>query len=413
MNVDRTNKVNVLRGIAPLLLVFVSLALQPADAQMELSEFTDEQVIEELHREDYQKEFKRRVESYSAEEREAMMEKLRNTEGRRRFPQEYTDNELFDVVKGSRGHRSYFKALNELKARYKAATSDELTALAERLRHAYKAIPYPVFDPENPNEPGYLANDSVYNDLSAAVNALLPEELGLILFREVYLDSGQKGAITQFLMRLRGEPFTGPATLAVLEELAAQVVDYGESELSALGEHESLGGIIANRIRRCSDNSFEVVKAREWQKNDLDVYAMGNFEEPEARALLLEYYATISKDHLYIKSRLRVLDALVVRWDRGHDLEFRKLLRDELTDMLRQDYNQSLARLMDVIRTIEKSDDPYFIPLLKRRRADLDLAEIRRTSVLPEEYLEINIQSTLKCFDQAIATLEEARLAQR
>lgn len=406
MNIDRTNKVNVPRCFAPLLLIAVSLVLQAADAQTELSELTDEQVIEELHREDYEEEFKRRVESYSAEERESMMEILRNTEGRRRFPQDYTDDELFDLVKDSRGHRSYFKALNELKARYEAATPDEMTALAERLRHAYQATPYPVFDPENANEPAYLANGSVYNDLDTAVNALLPEELGLNLLREVYLDNGQKGAITQFLLRLRGEPFTGPATLAVLEELAAQVADYGESELNALGEHESLGGIIANRIRRCSDNSFEAIKARDWRGSDLDIYAMGNFEDPEARALLLEYYDTIPKDHLYIKSRLRVLNALIVRWDREHDFEFRKLLREELTDMLRKDYNDSLAWLMDVIRTIEESDDPYFIPLLERRRADLDLADIRRTSFMPSEYVEINIQSTLKSFDSALETLE-------
>ena len=57
--------------------------------------------------------------------------------------------------------------------------------------------------------------------------------------------------------------------------------------------------------------------------------------------------------------------------------------------------------------------DPWFIPKLRDCRDNLDYAEIRRISTLPqpEVYLEKTIQGLQKAFARAIATLEKEQAA--
>mgnify|MGYP003653591333 CR=1 FL=1 len=392
-----------------VILLSVSSFLLPAWAQTDLSELSDDELIDQRFRKDYREEFYRRLANYTVEEREAAMEKYEDFSNRRKFPQEFNGDELLDFVLHSDDANPVYKAVQELKSRYEGTSPEEHTALAELLQSEYRAAPYPILLPDTSNSAEFSANLAAYGRIDRTARELLPEELALKLFREVYLDSGQKGAITMFLLQINGEPFRGPATLAVLEELAEKVADWDARKVNAMGEHESLHGIIGNRLRPYADHSFEAIKARDWQKDSRDIYAMGRFDNPEARTLLLEYYDSLLKDFFHVEKRLRVLNALMVRWDREHDFEFRNLLRDELTEILREDHKGNLTYLMKAIESIEATGDPYFILHLERRRAELDLTEIRRASSLPQEYLDINIENTLKSFDRAIETLEAER----
>ncbi len=401
MTTTRNDQEFMRRCLAFLLLLGAQLFFVHAGAQTDVSGLTDDELMEQIHRETYRAEFDRRMGNYTVEERQGTLETLFENRDRRRFPQDYTIEELFEYIREPSDRKSYLEAQVEMEQRYRNVSDEEVIALAARLRAAFEETPYPVR-----GTVGYESNLRKYNALAITAGKCLSEGVALNLLREVYLDSGQKGSITQFLLKIEGKPFTGPATRALLAELEAQMAGLGDRELTARHENDYLQGILGNRIRQCADNSFEAIKARDWQKSDLDIHAMGHFEASEARELLLGYYDTLSKDFLHLEKRRRVLEALTTRWDREHDFELRKLLRDELTDMLRRDYSQSLTLLVDLTEVIGKTGDPYFIPLLKRYRADLDLTEIRRTTALPAEYLEANIESTLKTFGQTIATLE-------
>lgn len=392
--------------------VFIACVLFAVGAMAQdgsLETLTEDALIDQFHREAYRAEFFRRLPGYTQEERVAALEKFADVSGRRRFPEEYTEDELFEHVRRFGDSLPAFQALDELELRYKELSPENHNALFARLRAEYRAHPYPIDSLETVSDPVHVARREVYYGLDAAAKRLLPEQKALELFREVYLESGQKGAVTRFLSSIKGTPFTGAATRAVLEELAVKVGNYDQSTINEMGEHESLLGILGNRIRQCSDNSFEAVAARDWQENSADIYAMGRFEEPEAREMLLAYYDTMPDDYRYCDNRLQALSALITRWDRERDLAFRQLLRRELIELLNLDHNRDPFMIGMVADVIGKTRDPYFIPVLEKRRADLDLPLIRRLSTLPEDQLEDTIKGALDRLGAAIEALEEAR----
>ena len=204
----------------------------PALTQPVLSGRTEAALLDQLHR-------------------EAATERYRDTPGRRQFPQEFTDDELLDLglALDPQDTNPANQAIQELKKRYEDASTEEHTALANRLRAEYQTTPYPILLPDLSNSAEYNASQENYSTVDRAASALLPEAVALALFRDIYLNSGQKGAITRFLLSINGEPFTGPPTLAVLEELRIRTAAYDESELRALGELEGLGTVVNNQIR--------------------------------------------------------------------------------------------------------------------------------------------------------------------
>jgi hypothetical protein len=300
-----------------------------------------------------------------------------------------------------------------LKARYAGANASNQAALFERLRAEYRATPYPFAISDAPAGPDIVTHRDTYQGISAVAKACLPEETALKLFREAYLDSGRKGAITQFLLQIDGEPFTGQPTLEVLQELKARVRPYDRAKLDELGENEALGGIITSKLRQCGDNGFDALKATPWQRSGVGIATMGSFKNPEARELLQELYSSLPDGYLQCEKKLEVLTALMNHWDREQDTEFRKLIHIELAEILDMNHNQNPAWITMTAQVIETTRDPWFLPLLKKRRATLDLAEMRRVSTLPEEYREETLQSVQKYLDQAIATLEKEQLAGR
>lgn len=395
-------------------LAAATLFLLSAGAQTDPSRLTDDALLEQRHRATYRKELDYRLIERSLDERAVLQKKLLEPPSRP-FPTEYTEDELFDHLRTFRDIDPGYKALTELQRRYNGAEQSEVTELFNRIRGEYRAIPYPVFEPENPKDPGYRTNSEAYHGLDEATKGLLPEDLALKLFQEVYLESGQKGAITAFLVRLNDVKFSGPATGAALEGLVPGVAGYDEQKLKSLGEHEALEGILMRRIdqwnRQQLDNSFAAVKGRNWREDPMDITAMGRFEEPEALELLLAYYDSLPKDQTNDKGRLYLLGVLLSRPERAKNGEVQRRLRDDLTKTISQDYSQRLLQLVSVVETIEKTNDPYYIPLLERRLADLDWREIRRTTTLPEELVEVNIRTTREVFERAIVTLEEVRSA--
>lgn len=404
----------IARLVCATFLVLAVLVEPPmACAQDGLSGLTDAEVLEQLSRKAYREEFQRRYAGYVPEKRAALVEEFRNGAGRRMFPVEFTTDELLELAMDTGDPNPVSQALQELKKRYEDASEEERIALSKRLRAEYQTTPHPVLLPDMSNTAEYTTNQEKYSAVDRVAKALLPEPLALSLYREVYLDSGQKGAITAFLSRVANAHLRGPATLAILKELRTRTAALDEDELDALGEHEAVESIVYMAIRDCSDNSFEAIKARDWQKNDLDIYAMGNFDNPEARELLLVLYETLPKEWLLTDKRLRVLSALIARWDREHDLEFRDLLRHELTDILKMDHSANLYYLGRTVDVIAETRDPYYIPLLKKRRANLSPAAIRGTSPSPENVLDTTVISVQKQLDSAIAALEKTPLAQR
>lgn len=382
-------------------------------AAEDYSKLSDEALVKHFDdRPGYKAEFQRRLEDYGPEEQAAARELLIRERFKPKSPAgEASDDGLIATVRSAGATQAGHRALEELKARYADANASEQAGLYELLRTEYRAVPWPDDDGIRSSVPEDINHLEARLGLAAVAKACLPEEAALKLFREFYLDTARKGAITKFLAEINGEPFTGAPTLAVLEEIGERISGYDRKKLDELGEHETLGGILVTRLRQCGDAGFEALKETPWQRSGSGVYTMGSFKNPEARALLLEFYASLPDDYLQSGKRLEVLTALMIHWDREKDMEFRQLLRTELTEILGMNHNENPARLEMTAQTIEACRDPWFLPLLKKRRAALDLAEMRRVSTLPEEYREEALQSVQKYLDQAIATLEKARLA--
>ncbi len=404
------------RWLLGLMIVSVAatVRLQPAQAQPDYSKLSDEELVKQFDRPGYKAEFQRRLADYGPEEQEEarrlFLERFKSTDAH----DTATEDDLLAAVRNFGDTHQAFKALEELKARYAGANASDQAALYERLRAVYRATPYPFVISDVPASPDIVTHRDTYQGLTAVAKACLPEKSALKLLREVYLDSGQKGAITQFLLQIDGEPFTGQPTLEVLQELKARVRPYDRAKLDELGEHEALGSIITSKLRQCGDNGFDALKATPWQRSGVGIATMGSFKNPEARELLLTYYGTLpEKEYRQSGRRLEVLTALMNHWDRESDSDFRELLRTELAQILELNHNENPARLEITAQTIEATRDPWFLPLLKERRASLDLAEMRRVSTLPEEYREETLQSVQKYLDQAIATLEKEQLGGR
>lgn len=79
-----------------------------------------------------------------------------------------------------------------------------------------------------------------------------------------------------------------------------------------------------------------------------------------------------------------------------------------LTETMNLNHNGRPHVLGKYAEVIGLTEDPYYIPLLKKRRASLDLDTIRRAANMPEEQLEATINSTIRSPDEAFVTLERA-----
>ncbi len=399
-------------------LMIVSVAatvrLQPAQAQSDYSKLSDEELVKHFDdRPGYKAEFQRRLEDYGPEEQAAARELLIRERFKPEIPVgEASDDGLIATVRSAGTTQAGHRALEELKARYADANASEQAGLYELLRTEYRAVPWPDDDGIRSSVPEDINRLEARLGLAAVAKACLPEETALKLFREFYLDSARKGAITQFLAEINGEPFTGAPTLAVLEEIGERISGYDQQKLDELGEHETLGGILVTRLRQCGDAGFEALKETPWQRSGSGVYTMGSFKNPEARALLLEFYASLPDEYLQSGKRLEVLTALMTHWDRETDMEFRQLLRTELTEILGMNHNENPITWTDTVQLIGRTGDPWFIPKLKECRANLDFAEMRRISTLPqpEIYLEKTLEELQKTFARTIVALEKEQV---
>lgn len=404
---ENRNALEYFPVVLACILASISLsAPSVAIAQADLTQLNEDQLIENKHRAAYREEFLRRLEGRPAEERKEALQRLLEPMTTRPFPSHFTDEELLECSSDMSDINAAIKALGELKRRYEDATPAEVTVMATRLRTAFQATPYPVY-----GEVGFVQNTETYQALGNIAKACLPEADALALFREVYLDSGKRGSVTKFVMSLQGEPFQGLPTQVALAELQERFSQLQPDELVAMGESEELAAIILMATRRFSDNRFAAVKARNWRASMDDIYAMGNFAEPEARALLLAYYESIPRDEDYAERRLRVLSALMTRWDRDRDAEFKALLRRDLAELLAMHHNRNTFRMAGVVEVAARSGDRYFLALLKRYRAELNEAEIREHTALPDDYLQTNIETLRQSLDKAIGALEDAGLS--
>lgn len=392
--------------------VFVLLILSSITAAQELSELSDDQLIDQYHRAAYRQELLRRESGYTQAERDAIRAKLFDKSTKRHFPVQYTEDELFECALDGEDPNPGHIALFELKKRYESATQDKLVVLVERFRTAYRATPFPKLLPDMSNARESSANLSIYSALDNAARHLLPEADALALFREIYLESGQPGAVGEFLLRLQGEPFLGSATQAVLEELNARYKDVDEASLHSAGEAYEIKAIIGQKLRRFATPSFEVLKAREWKRNRLDIIAMGRSDNPEARELLESHYGSLSKAWLATESRLDVLRALVDVWNRNPDSELQQLLREELTEIAGMDHSANLHYLERTAEVVRETGDPYYIPVLKKCRAEINPAAIREASLVPDDMREDDIEATFRELDKTIRALETAQRVQ-
>lgn len=396
-----------------LMIATLCLTHSVAHAEKDLSNLTVDQLIDQYHRAAYREELNRRKAGYTKAERDAIRAKLMDPTTKRRFPVQYAEDELFACAvdyweDANTGHR----ALVELRKRYRGATSEELAAFTERLRKAYRATPYPDLLPDTSNQTEYSANRGVYSALDNTVKNVLPEAEAVALFREIYLESGQRGAASDFMLRLQGEPFQGPPTQAVLEELQERYKNMDQESLRRAGELDELNAVIGQKLRRFADNGIDALKAREWHRNPLDIILLGQSENPEARELLVSHYGTLSKEWLATESRLDILRALVESYHRKPDVELQRLLREQLTAIAEMDHNANLHYLERTAEVIAETDDPYYIPVLEKCRAGISQAAVRAASAVPDDVREDDIKATLTALDNAVKALELAQLRQ-
>lgn len=388
--------------------VSVNLILPTALAQSDLSGLTDDELVEQLHRKSYKEALLRRIAERSPEERDALSARMIEPRDRK-YPDEYSDEELFEHFRDLGDRNAASRAREELRGRYEGKSTEELSAFHDRLLAEYTATLPTDSNGEEPVDSEVLARRSYQLRLDALTRMTLPEALALNLFQGVYVDNRHKGSLTAFLDSLRDPAFSGPSTRAALEALLARVSRYDAQELEAMGESEYLKAMIEKRLhewqRQQLDMSFAAVRSRDWGKNRSDVLAMGRFEEPEALDMLLQFYDGLPKEPSNSRNRLFVLGALLARPERTSNGEVQRRLRDDLPEILGQDYNHRLLRLTDVVSFVEKTNDPYFIPLLRRRLADMDWAEIRRDSTLGE-LVEVNIRTVQDTFERVINGLE-------
>lgn len=385
---------------------FLALALvivQPIYPQEDLSQLTNDELLNQIHRPDYDGEMTRRIERSPDGEKEAL-KAMRDTQRlNQRKLSDFTDDELMAQL---RNLDPLQRALEELAMRYQDASPEEIYTLAQRLRIEYRTIPYPIYD-----TPVYKASSTAYNGFDAAVKALLTEDHALVLFKEVYVDSGEKGGITRFLTRLQGEPFTGPLTIAALEDLRKRVAALSQSTLNAAGENEMLVPMIDQQLQRMGKVSFEEFQTADWKSGSSGIATMGLYDRPEARKLLLDYYAALPRDYLQCEPRLDTLRALMKHWDREHNGEFRKLLRTDLSEILNLDHNGNPYMIGKSAEIVEETGDPWFLPLLGKRLANLDREAMRKASDLPDEYLDNTIEFVQRALNKAITTLEKEQVA--
>lgn len=395
-----------------LFAVAALISAPSAIAQVDMSRFNDEQLIDQFHRTAYRQELQRRLDGYSKAEQDVIRAKLRDESTKRLFPVQYTEDELFECALDSEDPIPQGRAVEELGKRYRGSTPEELSALADRLRTVYKATPYPKLLPDMSNSRENSANQSVYSALDNVARSSMPEAEAVTLFRDIYLESGQSGAASDFLLKLQGDLFQGPPTQMVLEELQERFKNMDEEDLRKIGEVYEINAIIGQKLRRFADNGFEALKAREWQRNPLDIIAMGRSENPEARELLVSHYGTLSKEWLATESRLDILRALVESYHRKPDRELQRLLREELTAIAEIDHSANLHYLERTAEVIAYTDDPYYIPVLETCRAGINPATVLEASAVPEDIREDDIKATLRELDKAVNALQLAQIPQ-
>lgn len=391
--------------IASFLIVAGHLA-NHAVAQPDLLRLSDDEVIEQLHREAYRQEFDRRMRLYTPDKRIELAEKRAKQPRLRQFPDGYSDDELIAICDFGDMEPAQ-KAIAALKSRYATADQAQIAAMAARLRAAYAATPYPSMTASNFDSPAYHASDNVYQGLNAAVKACLPEEEAIRLLLNVYIEPKPFRGVTRFLEVVRGEPFKGEVTLRALLELRMQLLnEYTPEGLLEAGEDSNLLDPLESRIAFCGDSGFEAFRELDWE-SPIGIRTMGSIDRPEARELLLNLYVETPVEQL--DRRLNILGALAIHSDPASENPVRQFLRDELSSIILGDHFARPIMLSSAVQIAADTRDPYFLTTIHTLREKLAPARVQENaSASDAEAAALNYCSLIESVAEATTKLEKA-----
>lgn len=393
----------VLVSLASAMIIF---PMQRANAQDDLRSLTDNQIIEQIHRAEYVREFDRRMRLYTPEKRRELAEKRTKMPRQRVFPDGYTDDELIAHARQFSDNVPAMQAVRELGRRYSEADAPRVTAMASRLRAEFGGTTYPAMTADNYNSPSYHASSDAYLGLTAAVKACLPEEIGLELLWEVYVAPRPYRGVSHFLEAVRGHPFVGQATVDALMNLRVVLTEeYTPDEFMALGENANLLDLINSTIAHCGEAGFAVFKVLDWN-TPIGIQTMGSIDSPEARQLLLDLYEQTQPEHVDI--RLNIVGALSIHQNPKEDGPARDLLRRELPAIILGGHYDRPTLLSDAIQIAEGTRDPYYLEALYAFQRGLTIARILEAVPASEaDGAMLNFRSLNEFLANSIRTLEK------
>ncbi|MCC6490143.1 MAG: hypothetical protein IT364_21840 [Candidatus Hydrogenedentes bacterium] len=305
-----------------------------AQAQESLMSLDDTELVGILHRQDALEELQRRLQTYSPERRKALTALLENPHSSKKFPLDYSDDELYAYLRKPADFQAFSRAQDELGRRFLASPPERQRQYVARVRQELVALPYPQ-NGESDREA--IALRQVHDGLTRAMGKILPEADAVGVFYEAYVSTGRPGGISRFLQIVEAARVCGPATARTLETLYRDVSMLDQSAREELGEWQgdewpSLESMIVRLLPCCGPEGFRVLCGLDWEASPAAILAMGAVGTPEARDILKSLYEqTLSEQH---SRDLVVLRALTIAQRHAPDEATRTLIRRELTPLL-------------------------------------------------------------------------------
>lgn len=313
--------------ILPVACLLLSLAMAShAIATTEVSAMTDQELMQNFYREDVRNEFHKRLEERSSGGRQELLKLYENRVILRKYPQDFTDQELVERLPAFQDVGAFLPAQKELAQRYRLGNPDEQRAIVELLQSAFTPVSQDGDDSAVPGKSQLNAG------LALAVGKILPESEAVDLFYEVYVESNESNGITTFLRSLEVAGVRGQHTAKVLGKLYTAVHGIEPEPRRARGEDPELELMILPLLGRCGKDAFEELKKVNWSDPGIGVQAMGAIGTLDARDELLGLYAQCS-DELSDR-RLTILSALTNILHFTDDEVTRNVLRQELSKFL-------------------------------------------------------------------------------
>jgi len=343
------------------LLLTSSAPTQPLD----VTTLTDEDLIELQYRDDAKAELDRRIAELPYPEQEAVRALQRDYVPERNFPDDFSVTDLMTIYLSQPGLKASEVTIRTLIERTGQYSDADALRHRKALESQARALNYPETG-DNSATAEYQRTE--YLLVARLIVCTTPEDFAIPLVRELTLGKNIDGGASHLVGLLPGVQHPGPATIALVEELYADLPTYVRPLLyDHPGElQDRLYGILS----RCGAEGIAAMqRLGGWDTSALGLDAMASIQLDSARDLLLELYHRRKTEENYAYPA--ALEALASRLYYGPDPIISDLLREELPALLKipRDKDYRVRDFGIAVSIAGKSRDTFFIALLEEFRA--------------------------------------------